>query len=204
MLLPHLHGRLILLLRILDLVNLFLHLMMRVPQLSTLLLLVDELSEQQVSVILLRQVLDLQLLILLRQNPVVIIDVLRHLCHGFQMLVELLLLLLVVVLVIFLLFSLYPEHVFDVQQLLVQFLPQLASLVLEYMSQLVLSNIDLLIKPISPLVNKLDVLMRISFKHTSVVLLQLFHSLNLLALLLVVDVDTFEQVLVFGLLLHDV
>jgi len=143
-------------------------------------------------------------LVLLSEDTVVVVNVLCNLGHGLQMLVKLLLLLLVVILIVFLFLGLDPEHVLDVKQLLVKLLPKLASLVLQDASELVLSHINLLVESISSLIDQLDMLVCITFKHTRVVLLQLLHALDLLTLLLVVDVDALQQVLVFGLLLDDI
>ena len=55
---------------------------MIIPELGTLLLVVDQLTKEKVSVILLAQILDLELLVLLGQLAVVVINFLSNLSHG--------------------------------------------------------------------------------------------------------------------------
>ncbi len=68
-----------------------------------LFLLVNELPQQEVSVILLAHVLNFKVLVLLHQIAILIVYLLGYLGHGLQVLVKLTLLLLEVVLVLFLL-----------------------------------------------------------------------------------------------------
>lgn len=71
-----------------------------------LLLLVDKLLQEQVTVVLLAHVLDLEVAVLLHEISILVIDFLRDLCHGLQMIVELLLFLFEVVLIFLFLLSL--------------------------------------------------------------------------------------------------
>jgi len=74
-----------------------------VPDPLIFLLMVDDLLDEQVTVIFLTKVLDLQLLVLLHQPSIVVVNLLSYLGHGLQMLIQLLFFLLIVILVVLLL-----------------------------------------------------------------------------------------------------
>ena len=56
-----------------------------------LLFLLQELCNEQIVIILLRQILDLELRVLLHKYSVLIVNLLSDLCHGFEVLIQLLL-----------------------------------------------------------------------------------------------------------------
>lgn len=102
--------------------------------LLVLLLVVDELPKQKISVILLARKLDLQGLVLQLQRLIIIINLLRNLRHGLQMLIQLLLPLLEVILIRLLPLRLSQDLVLDLLHLLVHvfedfvpFLPELVT-----------------------------------------------------------------------------
>lgn len=86
--------------------RLFFQFSMLFSHILVLLFEVDELTEEKVAIVLLTCELDLQLLILLLETLVIIINLLCHLCHGFQVLSKLLFSLLEVILIVLFLASL--------------------------------------------------------------------------------------------------
>lgn len=117
--------------------------MMIFSEFGTLLLLVDKLSQQQVPVIFLTKILNLKFLVLLYQDPVVIINILSDLRHSFEVLVKLLFLLFVIVLVVFLLFRLLSKELFDINEFFIEFFPKLASFSLQDLAKFFLCSVDL-------------------------------------------------------------
>lgn len=79
----------------------------------------DQLSQKEIAVIFLRQILNFQFLILLGQHSVVIIDILGYLGHGFKMLIEFFFLFFKVILIVFFLLGLQAKLLFDLGNLLV-------------------------------------------------------------------------------------
>jgi hypothetical protein len=109
------------------------------------LFLVDELLEEQVAVVLLAHVLYLQVAVFLHQVPVLVVDLLGDLGHGFEVVVEFLLLFLEVVGVLLLLLGLLPQLQLDVLQLPVQRLPNLRPLLPQLPGRVLLYHPDRLL-----------------------------------------------------------
>jgi hypothetical protein len=98
----------------LHLLSLLLLLLNNFSQLYQVLLLIDELLQQQISVVLLAHVLDLQLTVLLHEVSVFVIDLLSDLGHRLKMFIQFFLLLFKVVLVLLFLLSLSLQLLLDV------------------------------------------------------------------------------------------
>lgn len=108
-------------------------------------------------IVLLRQILNLQLRILLHQGPVLIVDPLRYLSHLVQMLIQFFLSLFEVIVILLFLVLLGLELLLDVIELAVKGRPGLLSVFNQNPSGLVLHIAYLLLKVLIMLIDGLDV-----------------------------------------------
>ena len=174
---------------------------MEVSDPLVLFLMMDNLLDEQVAVAFLAHVLYLKLLVFFHETPIVLIYLLSHLRHGLQVLIQFLLFLLVVVLVLFLLFLFFPQLLLDLVYFFIESFKNSVALVLQRVLDILLGDVYFLKHLFMVGVDLFDVLAAVTLHEDGVLLLNLSLSLYLLALLLVVDVDSLKQVLVFRLVL---
>ena len=155
-------------------ISLLLKLKMLFPQLCALFFMKHHLSQQKLSIILLAKKLYLKFLMLLCQNPIIIINLLSNLCHCLKMLGQFFLFLLVVILVFIFLFSLFLEFIFYFSNSGVKRFPNLLTFQLKDLAHEFLNIFDFIVTSIIILIYVLNILICLTFNYVGIGVFDLF------------------------------
>jgi len=162
---------------------------MQFSQSNTFFFLVDQLLKKKLSIVLLTQKLNFELLIFLHQNSIIIINFLSNLCHGLKMLIKLLFFLLIIVLIIFLLFLFFPELLFDLWNLFIEGLENLLSSLHQHVGYLTLSIINFCEDFTVELLNFFDTFTTVS-NEVLILSIDILNFLNFFRFFFIMDIYT--------------